>query len=570
MVRVLFFPVLVAVVLASFASVSNGMFYEYEDDSLDSPRLYRFGMFSPSDAPSKTSPGDGRSYINADLRITARDGDTEAFVNNNVYFAVFHSRYSEAVGVFLPNSHFTKLYCDGEDMLRWNLASNQSTEYQLWSFPVYALVRENMSTVPIHTEFNVVESGLYYMLFVSCGSGSSSVVVDGSVEVMNPYGHLLGTHFGMMPFYGFMFASLMVLLVPWVILNIQWKREILRVQHLMTAIFVITIIEAVTYLAFYAHQNETGRLDRPGLVWQILITLIRKTFSRVLVLSVAFGFGVVRPTLGKTMNKIFAASILYFLCAGGLEWAQANYAAGHISLETATLFAIPVAILDALFYMVTFRALADTVSELRARRQAVKILLYTRFINTLIFYVVFSVLWIIFEGFWAASGSFESHWSVQWMFEAVWFFGYVAVFLTMCVLWRPSENNTRYAFSLDMSMIDEVDEEELAQVSVGLGHSGGTLRTRSVRASDTHTLAHGSRSPAQRVHPLTNFSLAEEDDEEEDAVLIHQVGTADVRRAPRSGENADETEDDRLGAPTLLRQPTEEEEEDAAGRPLLG
>lgn len=568
----------IVILMVMVFPTSLSIIYELENENLHSYHMFRVGMFSPSEAPSKTPPGNGRSYIEASfsIRPSTTNSDVSSYFDNTVYFAVYHSRHFDAVGSVPKGTHFVHVFCSGESTLNWGLPMNASSTYAVYSYPLWSLLNNQSTIVSVGEMFEIQESGLYYILLTSCGTSTSLVSADGAITAMNPYGHLPGGYFGMLPFYGLMFALLFILFIPWVVLSLRWKKELLRVQHLMTVIYVVTIVEAVSYLARYARLNETGHVDHAGLVWCILTSLIRKTVSRVLVLSVSFGFGVVRPTLGKTMNKIFAAAILYFLCAGALEWAQANYASGRISIEVATIFAVPVSILDALFYMVTFRALADTVSELRARRQAAKIKLYRRFINTLIGYVLFSISWIVFEGFWAASSAYETHWNYEWMFDGIWFLAYVVVFLVMCVLWRPSENNTRYAFSLDMSMIDEVDEEELAQVTVGVRHAGGTVRTRHIGASSRDLTSHQQQQQQQlqgpaggRVHPLTNFALTEDEDEEEDAVVIGSTRREKKLHASESTHAVHE-DLDRAAQPTLLRQPTEEEDDEDAGRPLLG
>jgi hypothetical protein len=45
----------------------------------------------------------------------------------------------------------------------------------------------------------------------------------------------------------------------------------------------------------------------------IFLSVIRRTLSRMLLISVALGYGVIRPSLGAAKNKIIALGVVYFV-----------------------------------------------------------------------------------------------------------------------------------------------------------------------------------------------------------------------------------------------------------------
>ena len=63
----------------------------------------------------------------------------------------------------------------------------------------------------------------------------------------------------------------------------------------------------------YWSENQTGRYLLIPTVLGILIDTFKRTVSRLLVLSVSMGFGVVKPTLGSDGYKVIVV-FLSFAC----------------------------------------------------------------------------------------------------------------------------------------------------------------------------------------------------------------------------------------------------------------
>ena len=56
----------------------------------------------------------------------------------------------------------------------------------------------------------------------------------------------------------------------------------------------------------------------------------------------------------------------------------------------------------------------------------------------------------------------DSHWQTEWLYDAIWHLLYYSVLVSIAVLWRPTINNTRYAYTESEDaeiMLEEVTTE---------------------------------------------------------------------------------------------------------------
>ncbi|CAI0423773.1 unnamed protein product [Linum tenue] len=69
----------------------------------------------------------------------------------------------------------------------------------------------------------------------------------------------------------------------------------------------------------YANFNSTGRRPIGVTLWAVTFTTVKKTLSRLLLLVVSMGFGVVRPTLGGITSRVLLLGFFYFIACEALE-----------------------------------------------------------------------------------------------------------------------------------------------------------------------------------------------------------------------------------------------------------
>jgi hypothetical protein len=124
---------------------------------------------------------------------------------------------------------------------------------------------------------------------------------------------------------------------------------------------------------------------------------------------------------------------------------------------------IPLAVLDSVICWWVFSSLVQTTRILRLRRNVVKLNLYKQFTNTLIFAVLASVAFMVWQIHNHKLTSCVTDWKGLWIDDAYWHVLFSAVLLVIMILWRPTNNNQRYAFTPLLDASDDEEEEREPQ-----------------------------------------------------------------------------------------------------------
>mmetsp|Transcript_25089 Transcript_25089/g.35147 ORF Transcript_25089/g.35147 Transcript_25089/m.35147 type:complete len:522 (-) Transcript_25089:729-2294(-) len=412
----------------------------------DETSIARVGMFSPDDAPSKTPPGNGDSYINIDVDLT-RQYDTN---DSSVGVFVFHSDATNHIGVKVDDKIFL---CCSESLFEKHDCGNASVGEVIWSPHPLLLVVENTTftegnTISVKQKYNIKESGMYYVYFVNCkASGLGRVTVDGTVTFMNPYGYLNGEMYYFMPFYLSLAIFYFLFMIVWLVLSFKHRKQLLTLQNCIAGVIFLGFIEGLTLYFDDLGYNISGENFVGAMIMGVIISTVKRTISRVLVLVVSLGYGVVKPTLGSTSYKIVMLGVLYFIFSGTLNIVELVQRTTVVSLTALFLLVFPVALLDTWFYWWIVMSLLRTISQLQLRKQIIKLNMYKRFLMTLIITGIVSSLMIVAEAIVTVSTDSDDTWQSNWIWTAFWLLFYLAILLAIAILWRPVSNNTRYAYS---------------------------------------------------------------------------------------------------------------------------
>ncbi|NWW90283.1 TM87A protein, partial [Rhynochetos jubatus] len=131
--------------------------------------------------------------------------------------------------------------------------------------------------------------------------------------------------------------------------------------------------------------------------------------------------------------------------------------------DLASLAFIPLAFLDtALCWWISFTillggVLTQTMKLLKLRRNVVKLSLYRHFTNTLILAVAASIVFIIWTTMKFRLVDCQADWQELWVDDAIWRLLFSMILFVIMILWRPSANNQRFAFS---PLSEEEDDDE--------------------------------------------------------------------------------------------------------------
>ena len=260
----------------------------------------------------------------------------------------------------------------------------------------------------------------------------------------------------------------------------------------------------------------------------------RNSFSFFLLLIVCMGYGVVKPSLGKTMWYVRILALCHFVF--GVIYAVASLTitpdnAGPLVL----LVILPLAATLTAFYVWTLNSLNLTMKDLLERKQSVKAMMYKK-----LWWCILGSIIVIFAFFFLNSFSFAGrrdpdfvpdHWKTRWFILDGWLnLVYLVDIAYVAYLWRPTANNRRFAMSDEVRYTPtrlrrKLTSFQLAQDDEGfeIASFGGSLDEEDARspdaANDEAALSPIPPKPVNEHHPTrqsldgeTIFAVGEDAD----------------------------------------------------------
>ncbi|KAL3253006.1 hypothetical protein ABHI18_009768 [Aspergillus niger] len=342
--------------------------------------------------------------------------------------------------------------CSEDEVGSFILASNVT---EAAKFPI--VTKAIHLNDPAAINYPIKKTGFY------CVStyGYSGVDYKAVIEFRNSYGELPAAQIAKLPFYGGLTIVYAVVGLFWAFLYVQNRHDILPVQNYITAILVFLIVEQLMTWGFYDHQNRNG-LNTGAKALMVIVAVLnagRNAFSFFLLLIVCMGYGVVKPSLGRTMIYVRILAITHFIFA-------VIYAVASLSITPDSagplvlLIVLPLAGTLTAFYVWTLNSLNATMKDLIDRKQKTKAMMYKK-----LWWCILGSIIVIFGFFFINSIAFAGrseasfvpeHWKSRWFvldgwLNLVYFFdiGFVAY------LWRPTANNRRFAMSDEIAQDDD-------------------------------------------------------------------------------------------------------------------
>ncbi|KAI5444443.1 hypothetical protein KIW84_012900 [Lathyrus oleraceus] len=275
-----------------------------------------------------------------------------------------------------------------------------------------------------HMDLQTVEinaTGMYYLYFMFCDPNLKGTTVTGKTVWRNPNGYLPGKMAPLMTLYGFMSLAYLLLGLLWFLRFLQfWKEKDIIHVHLhyhITAVIALGMCEMALWYFEYANFNVTGSRPMGITIWAVTFTSVKKTLSRLLLLVVSMGYGVVRATLGAqgVAHRVVLLEVMYFVACETFELVE------HLG---------------------NINDFSGKSKLLLTRRNLAKLEIYRKFTNTLAVSVLLSIAWIGFELYFNATDPLSELWQIAWIIPAFWSLLSYTLLLVICVLWAPSRNPT--------------------------------------------------------------------------------------------------------------------------------
>ncbi|XP_056127095.1 transmembrane protein 87A-like isoform X1 [Rhinichthys klamathensis goyatoka] len=278
------------------------------------------------------------------------------------------------------------------------------------------------------------------------------------VRMHGPYDYISASEWPLMIFYMVMCIIYVIMGVLWLALSACYWRDLLRIQFWIGGVILLGMLEKAVFYAEFQSIRYDGQSVQGAVVFAEVLSAVKRTLARVLVIIASLGYGIVKPRLGALLHRVVGVGLLYLIFSIIEGVLRVNTEHGGSSR---LLCDIVMALIDSCVVCHIFISLAQTMKLLRLRRNLVKLSLYRHFTNTLIFAIIASVIFIVWTTKTFKLTKCQSDWRELWIDDAFWRFLFSSILLVIIFLWRPSANNQRYAFS---PLVDEVSEEEEEQL----------------------------------------------------------------------------------------------------------
>ncbi|XP_061599697.1 transmembrane protein 87A-like [Cololabis saira] len=277
------------------------------------------------------------------------------------------------------------------------------------------------------------------------------------VEMKGPHDYSSPADWPLMMFFMVMCIVYVLFGALWLFWCACYWRDLLRIQFWIGAVIILGLLEKAVFYSEYQSIRYKGDYVLGAVIFAELLSALKRSLARILVLIVSLGYGIVKPRLGTTVHRLVAVGLLYLLFSsveGVLRVTGGFY--GTVALVAN----LSLSLIDSCVMWWIFISLSQTTRLLKLRRNVVKLSLYQHFTNMLIFSVLASIIFIIWTTKVFKLVDCQKGWRNLWVDDAFWRLLFSTILLVIMVLLRPSANSQRFSHS---PLIDEDDEEDEAK-----------------------------------------------------------------------------------------------------------
>ncbi|XP_058843261.1 transmembrane protein 87A-like isoform X2 [Acipenser ruthenus] len=298
-----------------------------------------------------------------------------------------------------------------------------------------------------------------------------------TVEMKGPQDYTSPADWPLMMFFMVMCIVYVLLGALWLFWSACYWRDLLRIQFWIGAVIFLGMLEKAVFYSVFQSIQYKGEYVEGAVIFAELLSALKRSLARVLIIIVSLGYGIVKPRLGTTTHRLVAVGLLYLLfCAveGVLR------VTGGFNGTVALIANICLSLIDSCVIWWIFISLSQTIRLLKMRRNVVKLSLYQHFTNTLIFSVLASIIFIIWTTKVFKLVDCQSSWRDLWVDDAFWRLLFSTILLVIMVLLRPSANNQRFSYS---PLIDEDEEDEMKEPMLNEAFEGMKMRGAKTEAN---------------------------------------------------------------------------------------
>uniref|UniRef100_W5N701 Transmembrane protein 87A n=1 Tax=Lepisosteus oculatus TaxID=7918 RepID=W5N701_LEPOC len=303
-----------------------------------------------------------------------------------------------------------------------------------------------------------------------------------TVEMKGPREYSSPADWPLMIFFMVMCIVYVLFGALWLLWCICYWKDLLRIQFWIGAVILLGMLEKAVFYSEYQNIRYKGEYIQGAVIFAELLSALKRSLARILVLIVSLGYGIVKPRLGTTVHRLAAVGLLYLLFSsveGVLRVTGGFY--GTVALvANLSLSLIDSCVMWWISHV--FISLSQTIRLLKLRKNVVKLALYRHFTNTLIFSVLASMIFIIWTTKVFKMADCQTGWRDLWVDDAFWRLLFSTILLVIMVLLRPSVNSQRFSYS---PLIDEDEEDEAKEPMLNEAFEGMKMRTTKTESNGT-------------------------------------------------------------------------------------
>lgn len=246
----------------------------------------------------------------------------------------------------------------------------------------------------------------------------------------------------------------------WMVFSVMNYKELIRIQFWIGGVIFLGMLEKAVFYSEYSAVNHSGLSLTGAHKFAQAVSALKRSLARMLVIIVSLGFGIIKPRLGPMLHRIVGVGALYFILATVDAFVHVDTAMHDVDNKTLLFTQIPLAILDSIICWWIFVSLMATMKTLRLRRNVMKLAIYRHFANIVVFMVVASVIFILWDIQTHRTGACIEIWDEVWLNQAFWHLLFSIILFSIMILWRPSAMSKRYEYSPLVDDVDSEDEED--------------------------------------------------------------------------------------------------------------
>lgn len=231
----------------------------------------------------------------------------------------------------------------------------------------------------------------------------------------------------------------------------------------------VGLVEVFFRVGDYWIWNEDGKRAWYALYVGLLLGVCKRGVSRVLVIMVSLGWGVVRDTLGDTKRMIIIVGTIYMVLSAireisdtvMLKELERAHKDPPIKLfDFVKCVTLLVVLVDTFIYLWIFDSLSGTIHFLENMNQNMKLKRYLRFRLVLSFSVLFAFVWGVFGLVDQFMPTGILNYEQKWAESGAWEVNYLIILISVAILWRPHPDAKNYAYVMELSSdVNDIEME---------------------------------------------------------------------------------------------------------------